>query len=169
VSPRSFAQAVKCIDCQLFILKFHTIYIYSTVHSRKQVELHPLYQNLIATPDLISWPCTLSFTLDIMLLKLHTCILTLALALVYSLSLAHSCPHIILLVFCSLLSHIVYLVKFNYYLIPLIIGRFIHPLTPLSSTSRSVIILIFFIVIDTASISTSSQRFLHHFCCWSCQ
>jgi hypothetical protein len=55
-------------------------------------------------------------------------------------------------------SHIAYHVKFNYYLIPHIIGSVTHPLTSLSSTSSSVFILIVFIIIDTASVSLVSSK-----------
>jgi hypothetical protein len=84
----------------------------------------------------------------------HSCSHNRTLALVIVLSHSH------LLAFCSSLSHIAYLIKFNYYLNPLIIGRVTHPLTPLSSTSSSVIILI---IIDTVSVSmakTSPLSFL---------
>ena len=57
------------------------------------------------------------------------------------------------LTFRLLLWHIAFYIKFNYYLIPLIIGRVTHPLT-----SLSVIILIVFIIIDTASISATYGR-----------
>src|ERR1700679_3731472 len=46
-------------------------------------------------------------------------------------------------------------IKFIYYPITHIIGRVTHPLASLSSTSSSVFILIVFIIIDTASISTA--------------
>jgi hypothetical protein len=104
VSLRSFTQAVKFMGCQLFISKFQIIYI-----------LPCTYQKTSRTSPLISESHTLSLTLSFALLRLHTHVLALALALIISISCSHS------LAFCSLLLHIVYCVKFNYYLIPLII------------------------------------------------
>ena len=59
---------------------------------------------------------------------------------------SYTCSHILTLIialsrlhslaFHSSLLHIASLIKFNYYLITLIIGRVTHPLTPLSSTSK---------------------------------
>ena len=86
-------------------------------------------------------PYTSSLTLSFAFLKLHVLALTLAFLLSHSLT------------FCSSLFHIADHIKFNYYLIPLIIGRVTHPLAPLNSTSSSEFILIIFIIIDTASVS----------------
>jgi hypothetical protein len=66
----------------LFILKFHTIYILPCTYQKKKVrkvELHPSYQNLVATLDLVSRPRTSSLTLRIALLRLCTRILALTL------------------------------------------------------------------------------------------
>ena len=156
MSTQSFAQAVKFIGCQLFILKFHIIYILPCTY-QKISRTSPLISesrcNLrshLSTLYFVSCPqhrviktlhsCSHSHACSSFILALafspspsdthsHNCVLTLVIMF--------SCLY--LLAFCLLLSHIAYFVKFNYYLIPLIIGRVTHPLTSLSSTSSSVL------------------------------
>ena len=158
-SPRSFAQAVQFIGCQLFILKFHIIYI-----------LPCTYQKTSRTSPLISEShCNLRSCLltsyffsplwHRVIKTLHSCSHsrshTLALALMFSLSplCTHPCTCVLTLVillshshsltFHLSLSHIAYLVKFNYYFISLIIGMVTHLLTPLSSSVATVMTNIF--------------------------
>ena len=99
-SPRSFAQAVKFIGCRAFHFKIsYNIYtpLYIPENKLEKVELHPSYQNLVATLDLVSRPRTSSLALGIALLRL--CTRVLALALVYSLSpsRSRSRPHVLAL------------------------------------------------------------------------
>ena len=106
-----------------------------------------------------SGPHVLTLTFSPLLLLSHTHPHTHILTLVIML------PHLCSLAFCLSLSHIAYLVKFNY-LNPLVIGRVTHPLTPLSSTSSSVIIMIVFIIIDTSvSMGTACLGLFHYM--WS--
>jgi hypothetical protein len=120
----------------------YNIYTPLYIPEKKKVELHPSYQNLVVTLDLVSRPRTLSLTLSITLLRLRTRTRVLALALTYLfspsrtrshprfLTLVIAFPRSHLLAFCLSPSHIAYYVKFNYYLITHIIGRVTHPLAP---------------------------------------
>jgi len=80
-----------------FCLNFHLVYVNTILYipekKSRKIEIHPSYQNLVVTSDLVSQPRTLSLALGILFLRLHARVLALTLAFLHSLTcyLAHLC------------------------------------------------------------------------------